>query len=423
MKTTKSLIYLIALLVRLATVTLVQAAISEGAETVAVETEERQQNKEHRLFRAYWDNGFHLDSVSKPFRLKVGGRIHLDGALLFGEKRLEDAVGELDSDIELRRAWLDASGRILLDRLEYKVQFGGSGSDFGVGDNYLDLLNLRLLGNMRLGTFKEPFGLEEMTSSNDITFLERSLTNTFGSSRSVGIMAYDHLFSWRVALALGLFRGINDLEREDKDRAYDLTCRITALPWYEDNGNKLLHLGLAFSYRFPTNNEVRFRSRPEVHLAPWLVDTDVLAADEMSLVGAEAALVKGPTSLQTEVMYASLVTPDRANPKFSAFYLMATHFLTGEKRPYRSLSGTFGRVTPATRFLRDGGPGAWEVALRYSHLDLNGVNIHGGTLDDISVGVNWYLNSYSRLMWNYVFSHLAGEGDAHMLQMRYQLSF
>ncbi len=398
-------------------------SVGESGETPALGTEEKQQKKEPGLFRAYWDDGFHLDSVNKPFRLKVGGRIHLDGAVLFGENRLENVVGELDSDVELRRAWLDASGRILFDRLEYKLQFGGSGSDFGVGDNYLDLLNLRLLGNMRFGAFREPFGLEELTSSNDITFLERSLTNVFGLSRSLGIMVYDHLLKERGAVALGIFRGINDLESEDTHRAYDLTFRVTALPWYETQGNNLLHLGLAFSYRFPTNNEIRFRSRPEVHLAPWFVDTEVFAVDEMSQVGIEAALMTGPTSFQGEVMHASVITPDGANPEFSAFYLMASHFLTGENRPYRTLSGTFGRVMPTTRFPKDGGTGAWEVALRYSHIDLNDANIYGGRLDDISAGVNWYLDPHSRLMWNYVFSHREGAGDAHMVQMRYQLRF
>ena len=48
------------------------------------------------------------------------------------------------------------------------------------------------------------------------------------------------------------------------------------------------------------------------------------------------------------------------------------------------------------------GYGAWEVAARFSHLDLNDENIQGGTLTDYTVGVNWFLNPYLKCVFNWI---------------------
>jgi hypothetical protein len=65
------------------------------------------------------------------------------------------------------------------------------------------------------------------------------------------------------------------------------------------------------------------------------------------------------------------------------------------------------------------GSDAWEVALRWSYLDLNDGAIQGGYLDDTTVGLNWYLHAYMRMMFNYIYADLndpvAGESDAHIL--------
>ncbi len=72
--------------------------------------------------------------------------------------------------------------------------------------------------------------------------------------------------------------------------------------------------------------------------------------------------------------------------------------------------------------------GAWEVGLRYSHIDLNDEGISGGEEDNITVGLNWYLNPNVRMMFNYVNADLedrAGipDGDADIFQTRFQIDF
>ena len=140
----------------------------------------------------------------------------------------------------------------------------------------------------------------------------------------------------------------------------------------------------------------------------------------MDLVGTEAALVAGPFSLQGEYMTAMTNTDDGTDPMFSGFYAMASYFLTGENRTYKG--GLFGRVKPKKNF-GAGGPGAWELAARYSHLDIADEAVEGGELDDITLGVNWYLNPNTRFMFNYVHAGLDTVGQSDTFQTRAQVDF
>ncbi len=133
----------------------------------------------------------------------------------------------------------------------------------------------------------------------------------------------------------------------------------------------------------------------------------------------------GPFSLQGEYVQAIVDSINRNNVCFQGFYIMSSYFLTGEHRPYNKKTGAFGRVKPKKNYSSkpDGGKGAWELAARYSYLDLDDKSVNGGRLQDFTFGVNWYLNPNTRVMWNYVFADLADGGDADIFQMRIQIDF
>lgn len=94
--------------------------------------------------------------------------------------------------------------------------------------------------------------------------------------------------------------------------------------------------------------------------------------------------------------------------------------MTGEHRRYSRSSGTFSFVRPQNNFGIGSGWGAWEVAARYSRLDLDDRNIKGGKLDNITVGLNWHLNPNTRVMWNYVNADRDNIGKADIYMMRLQ---
>ena len=110
------------------------------------------------------------------------------------------------------------------------------------------------------------------------------------------------------------------------------------------------------------------------------------------------------------------------NAAFDGAYIYASWFLTGESRPYKAKKGKFGRVKPISK----DGFGAWEVAMRYSTLDLNDGVITGGEMDNITFGLNWYANPNVRFMANYIMvdtDEKAGNDDPRIFQMRAQVDF
>ncbi len=94
---------------------------------------------------------------------------------------------------------------------------------------------------------------------------------------------------------------------------------------------------------------------------------------------------------------------------FAAVYVEASYFLTGESRAYNHRLGTFGRVVPIENAfrVRDGhgnvvtGKGAWQLAYRYGYIDLVDADVNGNRASVHSMGVNWYLTPYSRLLVHY----------------------
>ena len=150
---------------------------------------------------------------------------------------------------------------------------------------------------------------------------------------------------------------------------------------------------------------------------------DITDATGVDLVGLEFAAINGPLSVQGEWMQASVDSTAAGNPDLSSYYLFASYFLTGEHRVYKASSATFGRVRPKHNYLGDGGSGALELALRYSSADLADANVSGGELDNITLGLNWYLNPNTRVMLNYTAADLAGTGDSNIAQARFQIDF
>ncbi|HCS52612.1 MAG TPA: porin, partial [Planctomycetaceae bacterium] len=71
--------------------------------------------------------------------------------------------------------------------------------------------------------------------------------------------------------------------------------------------------------------------------------------------------------------------------------------------------------------------GAWEIAGRWSYIDLNDENIQGSRLNDLTAGLNWYLNPYTKFQWNYIHamldSPLNGDSSADIFAMRAQVDF
>ncbi len=389
-------------------------------------------------FRIFWRDGLKMETQDGSVKLDIGGRMMYDFTWMGGNE-VEDRLGvDLEDGAHLRRGRLHAAGTLMKD-LDFKIEWDWAGGTAGLKDTYLRFKNLPVVGNVTAGHFKEPFSLEELTSSRNTTFMERALPNVFAPGRNAGIMINNHLFDQRMTWAAGIFLPANDFGTAQEDGEHAFTGRVTGLPWYEDNGRKLLHVGGAYSFR-NSENGVRYRQRPEAHLSPRFVDTAIgtgallpgapatFDVESQNLLGAEAAVVYGPFHAQAEFMADAIDSQVGDDPLYHGFYISGGYFLTGEHRPYSKSSGTFDRVKPLKNYRQDGGWGAWEVTGRYSYLDLNDGRFNGGRLQNVGLGLNWYLNPNVRVMWNYIHSVLdhpaaSDHDDADILLMRLQFDF
>ncbi|MCF6285683.1 MAG: porin, partial [Candidatus Hydrogenedentes bacterium] len=350
---------------------------------------------------------------------------------------------------EFRRARIYLSG-LLYDNVQFKAEYNFSDGDAEFKDVYLAMSNLPVVGNVKLGHIKEPFSLEEQTSGKYLTFMERALPNALVQGRNTGVLLHDQVLEDRMTWALGFFRTADDFGNGSDDGDYAVTARITGLPWYADEGRKLLHLGVAYSHHF-RNGPLRFNARPEAHLSDFsYLDTGVFETDDMELFGLEAAYKQGPFSLQGEYIRSDVTSVRRTNLDFFRFrdeddltfdgyYVAASYVLTGEDRPYDRKSGAFVRLKPRNNFSlkEDGGWGAFELALRFSNLDLNDGLIRGGEEDNWTAALNWYLNPHSRISMSYTRAEInrdrpgsAGRvfrrgyrGGLDVLQTRFQVDF
>ncbi|MFQ5449503.1 MAG: OprO/OprP family phosphate-selective porin [Nitrospinaceae bacterium] len=377
--------------------------------------------------RVYFKHGLHFDSPDKKFRYQIGGRIQTDMAFFEANRGFKAQFNEPGNGVEFRRARFFVAG-LLYNRIKFKAQYDFAGQT-SFKDVYFGLIHLPVIGNINVGHFKEPFSLEELTSSKYITFMERSLMNAFAPSRNVGIAMYNTEWKGRASWAVGVFRPTGatpPLLRSDD--GYSITFRVTAAPWLRDGGKQVVHVGFSYSYLTPSGSTFTFKERPESHLtAVKFVNTGAIAAKNASKFGWEGAAVYGALSAQGEFV---LVHVNRINggtdPNLKGGYVEVSYFLTGEHRKYHK--SVFGRVAPNQNFLEGNGLGAWQVALRYSRLDLNEPGVNGGEEDNITVGLKWLLNPNTRILANYTHGHLEGPpgtsfGDLNIYQFRFQVDF
>jgi phosphate-selective porin OprO/OprP len=376
----------------------------------------------------FWNQGIRMESADGAFKLRLGGRLQNDWGVLAPDQDLRDTLPDeagQGNGTEWRRARLALSGT-MYERIGTKIEFDFAGGDANLRDAYIELLKLPYVGTARVGHFKEPMSLDELTSDSYTMFVERSVMNAFAPSRNTGFMVQNAPLEQRMTWAFGAFRSTDNSTGDgfSDDGLYNLTGRVTGLPWYQEDGRHLLHLGMAVSQRFLDDTSIQFQQRPEVALGnPSFVNTGSIAADGAQILNPELALVYGPFSFQAEYAHTFVQATETSDPNFYGLYAQASWFLTGESRPYKTSEGAFDRVVPERNFDLKGGLGAWELALRYSRLDLDDADIDGGLLNDGTIGLSWYLNPNVRTSFNYVAANLDGVGWTNQFVTRFQIDF
>jgi len=356
---------------------------------------------------------------------KPRGRILIDAGTVNAPDSIVGAG--LGFASEARRVRLGASGTIP-GGFGYKLEADFAGNDVELTDAFFTYEHGGL--TLTAGQHNNFQGLEELSSSNDTSFIERAgYTDAFGFERRVGLSAQYGLSD--LLFQAGLFTSNSGDLNNDENDAVGFDIRAVAMPKF---GAVQTHFGASYHYRdlgdaIPSR---RYRQRPAVHFTDTrFIDTGTIGnAESETSYGLEAALIAGRFHAATETHWLRLNrTGALADPTFFGGSVEAGLFLTDDTRGYKD--GIFKGVKVSNP-VGAGGIGAWQVNVRYDRLDLNDAGFTGGSQNGYQASLIWtpvdyvrFLLSYSKLDYGNAAILAAGSGDYDVdtVAGRFQISF
>ncbi len=272
--------------------------------------------------------------------------------------------------------------------------------------------------------------LDELTSDEYLTFERRNLADVFAPARKWGVMAFDYVrenknLSWYSGIFRDAGTDSSFIERSNRDD-YAWASRIAWTPYYDEpsDGRYLIHMGADYIYSGTggslTNpaDQKAYNVSPEALTLNPFISTGSVNAENYDAYNLEFALMDGPFNVTAEATWVDLIGVQgqgtNTTDHYRGAYIEASYFLTGENRGYDREFKRFSAVKPYEPFFRvhtcDGicwGKGAWQVAARYSYVDFNNGAFNPGQENNYTLGLNWYLNQYCRMWFDYVHCDLS----------------
>lgn len=357
------------------------------------------------------------------FSASIRGVMQLDTAQYFQDDSLPASVTagrDLNSGTNFRRGRLGVEGRLFGD-FSYNVllDFGGSGTD---GATTLHELWVQYDGfkplKLRVGAFPPNLGLEDAASTNGSLFPERPSSaeiarSLAGADKRIGLQLLGSGDRWLVAAAV---TGAKTTDSASFDEQLGYTFRVAGTPlkgydWRIQVGANASIVAQPAQTTLAGPYPVTLTDRPELRVdGTQLISSGAIDASGARHWGLEAAGQWKGVLIQGEYFDYRIdrrnPAPGIHDPEFDGWYVEGGWVLTGEARKYNPDTAAFDAPPVAKPFnLKDGGWGTWELAARYSVVDLNsdpfaplaGNRIRGGEQTITTLGVNWFLNPSLRL--------------------------
>lgn len=358
--------------------------------------------------------------------VKLTGFFHLDAARFGQSDESVATLGDIQDGVGFRRARLAAVGNIT-ERSSYIMEFDMAQSQARFVDVW-GQVNDTPWGAMRIGRFRQPFGMSELSSVRELPFLERPTVFSMAPFRQTGIMFSNTALEENATWAVSTFRTLSDNFGNvfGDDGGFGTAERITFLAMDRGDDCGLIHFGIDHSYLDPARNQLQIASQDEVFIGqqpnlgptstsvlpivnvPPFVNTGIFSLDHAQLFNVESAVSLGHALIQSEYRWSHLNLPTGEDATVHGGYATVRYVLTGEVIPYNRAGGVFGRIKPTAPLeISKGNWGAWEIAARISTINLNplfglpGVTGPTRRLNSSDLGLNWYwtANSKSQIEW------------------------
>ena len=359
------------------------------------------------------------------FTLRASAGVILDAGTFAQDANSREQF-DLQPDAQVRDFRVMLSGRIKARRaITWCTGLMYDGDKWLVRQTGLMIAIPELKGQVFVGRSKEGISLNMVMVGYAGWTMERSATVVATVPLLAdGIKWMGYLEKARILYNLGWYTDV--LSEGQSFSSYDqqFVARVGFLPVLEENGT-LLHVALAGRYGLVNDETLRLRSRPELNIAPYFVETESFAAHDTTMAQAEVYYRPGPWLFGTEYFVQKANALDRPDPVFHGGDAVASFLITGETRKYNKAGGYFLAISPRKTVFQ-GGPGAWEALVRLSYIDLDDRSIHGGRFWRLTPMVNWYLTDNTRVEFAYGIGQLdrfGVTGTTQFFQTRFQFQF
>jgi phosphate-selective porin OprO/OprP len=448
-----------------------QAQVADLKATTVIQLDDVRKTADQQSKLSFPNGRPTFATADGKFTASLRGQLQLDTAAYFQAapgpiatdlRRTGPALGSSAANVDLthardlkdgtdwRRARIGFDGTAYGD-WDYRLlfDFGGSGvEDAGqLYEGWAQYSGLKPF-RFRVGAWPQPIGLEDQVSTNSMLFLERPgmadvARNLAAGDTRIGAGAFGYDDRWFVSAdvtgrTIGVVNtgttitsttvgssGANVGTAQTFGDQVGFVARgvVTPLRGLDWRVNVGLHgsyvdrpgdtAGPGANGLIPASGfAVRLRDTPELRVdGTQFIDTGSIPAHNASTLGGEAAAQWRSLFVEGEYESIHIARSDGlASPNFSGWYVEGSWILTGESRAYYASTAAFDGPAIAHPFsLKNGGWGAWELAVRYSDADLNfdtgspgkappADGIRGGDQKIWAVGVNWYFNPVFRIM-------------------------
>jgi len=392
--------------------------ILKGKGIITEEQFQELEKEAKKEVKVSYKDGFKMESEDKEFSLKVNGRVQGDFRY-FNDSEKNDTF-------DIRRAYLSASGT-LYKYYDYKVEVdfaGSNGTSSTIKDAYINYKYFKD-AQVKIGQFYFPFGNEVTASDRFYVFLESSsIVAALAPGRDRGIEVHGSPMNGLISYQVGIFNGSGENRSETNDD-FEYAARVVFHPTAGSEGPLQAWIGGSFAYgQEESLSAGGIRVSTESKSGNnYFSSAAASHGYERTRMGLEGALQYGPAMLKGEFLRTEYDFEKKAD--IEGGYITASWFLTGEQKNI-SRDGHIERqkvkkpFDPSKRQW-----GAWELAVRYSWFEVddkffqaNGLypgspaasataNANEG--DSWTAAINWYLNSMTRVMVDWVHSEASND--------------